>query len=123
MLSQSSAVFRASSTLWATFLVAVSACGGNDSVQVVEGVIDRDAFIGAYVDLRAETLDGTEAVLLDEERDSVLARHGLDGESLLAFVEAYGRELEYMNEVWAEIDLRLTARPATEPADGESTTR
>ena len=123
MLRQSRAARRPSWPLWATFLLAVSACGGNDSVPGVEEVIDRGAFIGAYVDLRAETLDGTEVALPDEVLDSILARHGLDGESLLAFVESYGRDLEFMNEVWAEIDLRLTARPAAAPTDGESTTR
>jgi len=84
---------------------------------VVEGVIDRETFIEVYVDLRAETMDRTEPTLPDEERDQVLARHGVDAGSLVSFVEAYGRELEFMNGVWSEVERRLEARPPAPTAD------
>ena len=98
--------------LCASFVLTASSCGMGDSVPVVEGVIDRETFIATYVDVRAETLNRAELNLSSEERDSVLSIHGVDAESLLAFVDAYGRDLDYMNEVWAEIESRLEARPA-----------
>jgi hypothetical protein len=108
----------AHASLWslcASLLLTTAACGGGGEVPHVEGVIDRETFIEAYVDVRAETLDGAELNLTNEERDRILARHGVDATSLLSFVEAYGRELEFMNEVWAEVERRLDARPAGPP--------
>jgi hypothetical protein len=88
---------------------------GGDAVPVVEGVMDRETFITVYVDLRAETITRSELTLAEEERDRVLARHGVDPDGLLAFVDAYGRELDFMNEVWSEIERRLEALPQTPP--------
>jgi hypothetical protein len=104
-------------------VVAAAACGGDDSVPVVEGVIDRETFIEVYVDLRAETLVGTQLTLPDADRDRILASHGVDAEGLLAFVDTYGRELEFMNEVWAEVELRLEAHPAAAPAESDDAGR
>lgn len=103
-----------------TLLAAtVFACGGDRPVPVVEGIIDRETFIEAYVDLRASTVQGEELALPDEERDRILERHGVDEESLLAFVDAYGRELVYMNELWAEVERRFEALAASDE-DGDA---
>ncbi|MDH3206219.1 MAG: hypothetical protein OEO79_06380 [Gemmatimonadota bacterium] len=80
-------------------------------------MIDRDTFIEAYVDLRAETMDLPDPTLPDEARDRILARHGVDAGSLVSFVEAYGVELEFMNGVWTEVERRLEARPGASAAD------
>jgi hypothetical protein len=95
--------------VWALSALLCAACG-DDEAPVVEGVIDRDTFIEAYVDLRVATVEGSDLTLLDTARDSILATHGVDAESLLDFVEAYGRELDYMNELWSEVERRMEAR-------------
>lgn len=113
-----SALTRRPLRRFSTFVVAAAAaCGVTDSVPPVEGVIDRETFIEVYVDLRAETVEQTELTLPGEERDRILERHGVDAESLLAFVDAYGRELDFMNEVWLEIERRLDARSAAAGQD------
>jgi hypothetical protein len=109
MLRQSRYQRRRKWFLWTALVVAVTACGENDVVPIVEGVIDRETFIATYVDLRAATLAGSELALPDEQRDEVLAGHGVAAEGLEAFVEAYGRDLDYMNGVWSEVESRLEA--------------
>jgi hypothetical protein len=105
-------------SLWAT-LVAVAASGGDDAVQVIAGVIDRETFVAAYVDLRTEALRGDSLDFPAEVRDSVLARHGVDAEALVDFIDAYGRDLDFMSDVWSEIERRLEAVPpsASPPAE------
>jgi hypothetical protein len=98
-------------SLWTALVVTAAACGGDAALPFVEGVIDRETFIAAYVDLRAETLDGSELALPTEDRDRVLAQHGIDADGLQAFAEAYGRELDFMNGVWSEVERRLEALP------------
>jgi hypothetical protein len=88
-------------------LLLVSACGGEEEVVPVPGVIDRETFIGAYVDLRTQTLEGAEVSLPQEERDRILAAHGIDADDLMGFVDAYGRDLDFIAEVWNEIEQRL----------------
>ena len=104
-------------SLWTAVVLTAAACGGGDAHQAVEGVIDRETFIAAYVDLRAETLAGSELTLPDEDRDRVLARHGVDADGLLNFVDTYGRELEFMNGVWVEVEARLEALAPPEAGD------
>ena len=92
--------------------LALSACGSDETVPVVEGVIDRETFVSTYVDLRVATiqLEGSEIALPMEQRDSLLAAHGVSAEDLTAFVEAHGRELDYMSSVWGEIEDKLEAQ-------------
>ena len=116
MLRQSRVPRARAWPLAAALSLLAAACGGGDFVPV-EGVIDRETFIAAYVDLRAETLAGSDLALPDEERDRVLASHGVDAKSLLTFVEAYGRDLDFMNEVWTEIESRLEARSAPDASE------
>lgn len=102
---------RARPLLGAALLLVPLACGGNDEVPVVEGVIDRETFISTYVDLRSQAVGNRDLTLSAEHREEVLARHGVDEESLLDFVDAYGAELHYMNELWADVESRIEALP------------
>jgi len=88
-------------------LLVVCACGRNDEVALIPGVIDRETFISAYVDLRTQTLEGSEISLPMEERDRILATHGIDADDLMGFVDAYGRDLDFIDGVWNEIEQRL----------------
>jgi hypothetical protein len=102
---------RAAALLGTVLLLVPLACGGDDEVPVVEGVIDRETFIETYVDLRSEAVANRDFALSADRRDEILARHGVDEESLLAFVDAYSAELDFMNELWAEVESRIEALP------------
>ncbi len=45
-----------------------------------------------------------------EERDRILAELGLTPEDLIEFVEAHGRDIPFMQEVWEEVDHNLEIR-------------
>jgi hypothetical protein len=94
------------------FLLVISACGGDDEVVMVPGVIDRETFISAYVDLRSQTLEGSEISLPVEERDRILATHGIDADDLMGFVDAYGRDLDFIRDVWDDVEQRLDSLSA-----------
>ena len=111
---------RASSATWAVLAAVLAACGTTDAPPVVEGVIDRESFIQVYVDLRDAAVRSPGLTISDEARRDVLTRHGVEEDDLLAFVEAYGRDLDYMNELWAEIERRIEALPPVPRALGGS---
>jgi hypothetical protein len=87
---------------------------------VVDGIIDRETFISVYVDLRAAAIQSPDLELSDEARLEVLARHDVDEDNLIGFVDAYGRELDYMSELWAEVERRIEAAAAS-PGDQNGT--
>jgi len=72
--------------------------------------IDRDAFVAAYVDLRIAALEADSSVISEAGRAEVLARHGITADDLLEFAELHGRDVEFMREVWNEVELRLDQR-------------
>jgi len=95
-----------------TFLLA---CGGTGNAPP-EGLIDRSAFIDAYVDLRVSALNEESGEISDAGRAEVLQKHSLQEEDLLDFAEGHGRDLDFMRDVWNEIELRLDVeRPAEDP--------
>lgn len=93
-------------TLTTLVVVVLAACGRADGSASGE-VIDRDAFIATYVDLRMAALHAPDLHVSDEQRAEILARHGVDEESLLEFADVHGRDIAYMSEVWNEIDTRI----------------
>lgn len=87
--------------LVATLLSAV-ACSGPSGDS-----IEREVFVAAYVDLREAALDTDTMRLGDTDRREILARHGVTEEDLLTFAEVHAYELEYMRDVWNEVELRM----------------
>ena len=80
-------------------------CSGN-TTDVAADTDGREVFMGTYVDLRLATLSsGT--TLLGSVRDSILAVYGVTGEELLEFVDTHGEDVEFMRDLWAEIEGRL----------------
>lgn len=102
---------HATALLATALALTFAACSGDHDVPVVEGVIGRQTFIDTYVDLRAEAARTRDLELSEEQRDEILARHGVDEDDLLAFVDAYGGELDYMSELWAEVESRIDSLP------------
>ena len=71
------------------------------------GTIDRETFVETYVALRAAELRSSEAVIADEARDSVLAEMGVSEDDLLAFAEAHGDDVLFMESVWTDVQSRM----------------
>lgn len=97
-------------------LAFAGACGGAGDSPPGEEPIDREVFIEAYVDLRAAAAADEDFVLPAEERDEILARHGVTEDELLHFADFHGRDVEFMNEVWGEVERRLAERAAADEA-------
>jgi hypothetical protein len=96
-------------------LLLAAACSGDGENAVPGDVIDRETFIATYVDLRDAAVLSPEFQISSDQRAEILARHGVDGESLLRFADAHGRDLEFMNEVWVEVETRLQALGGERP--------
>lgn len=104
---------------WLAVVVALvaGACSSDQPAGAAE-TIDREVFIATYVDLRIAALEADTRLLTDEARDEVLTQHAVTEERLKAFAEVHGRDVEFMSDVWAQVELRLDAtRPddAAEP--------
>lgn len=99
-----------------TLLIAVAAttaCGSTPAST--SDTIEEERFIATYVDLRVAALETEDRTLTDSARTAVLARHVVTEAQLMAFADVHGRDVEFMNGVWDEVELRLdAARPDTE---------
>ncbi len=93
---------RAGLVLAGLLALAVAACGGN-----VPETIDREVFIGTYVDLRMAAIDTDSAQVSEAERAEILARHGVTEDDLVTFADAHATRLEFMREVWNDVELRM----------------
>lgn len=101
-----------------TAVLAALALGCSaDEPAGAEDAIDREVFIATYVDLRIAALDAETRQLTDEARDEVLAKHAVTEERLMEFADVYGRDVDFMTEVWNEVEVRLdAARPGDDAA-------
>jgi hypothetical protein len=96
------------------FLIAGATCSP-EAAPRAGATIDREAFIATYVGLRVAALRADEQVVSDDARDEVLAENGVSGDDLLRFAEVHGGDVEFMRDVWNEVELRMDAlRPGTE---------
>ena len=84
-------------------------CGGG-ATDVPEDTAGREAFIGAYLDLRTADLNSETTEFGDEVRDSILAAYGVTGQDLLDFIDTHGEDVEFMHDLWAEVEVRLIER-------------
>ena len=84
-------------------------CGGG-ATDVPEDAVAREQFIGAYLDLRIAALSSGATTLVDEIRDSVLAINDVTEQDLLDFVDSHGEDVEFMRNLWTEVESRLTER-------------
>ncbi len=92
--------------LFSTALFAACGPSGTDAPPA----IDREVFIATYVDLRLAALDAPDFLVPPEEREEILRRHGVTQDDLLRFADVHGRDIEYMNDLWAEIEVRIEER-------------
>lgn len=92
------------------------ACG-NGSDQGTEA-LTREGFIDTYVELRVAALRHEGDGISDSARTVILERHGVTEEQLLDYVDARGGDLDFMRDLWNEIEVRLDSVPpeATDPS-------
>ena len=95
--------WRVVASVAAVVLLAVAACE-----EQGPATIDREVFVETYVALRVAQLHGPGSNPLPaEERARVLAERGVTEEELLAFVEAHGRDPQFMERLWQDVEARL----------------
>ena len=106
-------------------MVAMALCpscsGGTTGVP--EDTAGREAFIGAYLGLRIAALSSESTDLEDEIRDSILAAYSVTDQDLLDFVDMHGEDVEFMRDLWTEVETRLNERieqNAQDQADAET---
>ena len=99
----------------ATAALPAAACGPD-----VPETIGREAFIDAYVALRvAELTDRENEVISAEARERVLEDQGVTEEELFGFVEVHGGDVDFMKELWKEVERRM--EDLRNPADTTGT--
>jgi hypothetical protein len=89
-----------------------TSCGGENQVT---DVIDREAFIATYVDLRRAALEIPTRQLSDTARARILAAHGVTREDLLQFAEVRGADPDYMVAVWTEVSAQMAPKDTIPP--------
>ena len=78
---------------------------------VLEGTAEREVFIETYVDLRAKAMAAGTTEIEAGVRDSILAVYGVTGEGLVEFIDIHGEDVQFMGDLWSEIEELLTERP------------
>ncbi len=84
-------------------------CGGG-ATDVPEDAAEREVFIGSFLDLRTAAVNSGSTYIEDDVRDSILTVNGVTGQDLLDFIDTHGDDVEYMSDLWTEVESRLTAR-------------
>ena len=84
------------------------ACGGEQASEAA-GSIPRDVFVGTYVELRMAALHSPDGRVSPEAKAEILEAKGVTEADLLEYVDAHGERVQFMVEVWAEIDDTLRA--------------
>ncbi len=106
--------------------LALVLLGCTGTPEVTSGsTIDMDRFVAAWVELRASTISAPDGILTDELRESALERAEVTEEQLLAFAEAHGEDLSYMQAVWDSVQAQMEARTlgasdSTDSSEGDA---
>ncbi len=87
-------------------MLIASACSAGSA----DDVIDREVFVQTYIDLRVAALETETQQLSDEARAEVLTRSGVTADDLKHFAEVHGRDLDFMRDVWNDVESRMDER-------------
>ena len=103
-------------------IVALTLCGscGGGATDMPEDTPGRAEFIGVYLDLRTAALGLETADLGDEVRDSILSGYGVTAQDLLDFVDTHGEDVEFMRDLWTEVETRMTELLEEQARDEEN---
>ena len=87
----------------AALLVAAAGCE-----EEGPETISREVFVETYVALRvAELRESGDDGISAEARDRVLAEKGVTEEELLTFADVHGPDVNFMEQLWDDIETRL----------------
>lgn len=83
-------------------------CGVTEPDREKRGrALSSEEFVAIYVELRRAEREASTAEEFEARKQEVLARHGTTPERLIEFVQAHGRDVRSMAEVWDSIEAKL----------------
>jgi hypothetical protein len=82
-------------------------CGSENAPST----IDRAVFIQTYADLRIAAVATDSQRIAVFDRDSILTAHGVNASELELFAEVHAADLDFMREVWNEVELLMDRQP------------
>ena len=94
--------------------LGLGACRTGPAEAPATSTLDRDAFIATYVDLRSAAIREGRAVMDAGRRREILEAHGVTEAELLAFAEAHGEDVSYMQGIWDEVETTMDSLRITE---------
>ncbi len=106
---------RVGNLLGGGLLCLLLACGGEQAPEAA-GTISRDVFVGTYVELRLAALHSPDGRVSPEAKAEILEAKGVTEADLLEYVDVHGARVQFMVEVWAEIDDTLRSLRTEQPA-------
>lgn len=80
-----------------------AACGSEPVIET----IDRQDFIHTYADLRIAAVRTDSSRVAAAARDSILTAHGVTEADLMTFAEVHAGDLDFMRDVWNEVELLM----------------
>ena len=89
------------------YLLVTLLLSANCSTDKKSEVIDREVFVGVYSDLRIAAVATDSGSISFSGRDSILDAVGVTEEDLTIFLEEHVEALEFMRDVWNDIELRM----------------
>ena len=89
------------------YLLVTLLLSANCSTDKKSEVIDREVFVGVYSDLRIAAVETDSGSISFSGRDSILDAFGVTEEDLTIFLEEHVEALEFMRDVWNDIELRM----------------
>ena len=90
-----------------TLSVLTSACT-SEGPDAARETIPTDVFVDTYVDLRVAGLSrvASQDSISPEDRERILAEHGVTAEDLLEFVDVHGPNVPFIGTVWDSVEVR-----------------
>ena len=80
---------------------------GDGATDVTGDTAGRETFIGAYLALRSEAMSSGSTEMEDRVRDSILTIYDVTAQELLDFIDTHGEDVEFMRDLWTEIETRM----------------
>lgn len=87
----------------ASVTLALASCGGDALPETIE----RDTFVQAYANLRIAAVETDSGRIAFTVRDSILDAFGVTEEDLMIFADVHAEELEFMRDVWNDVELLM----------------
>ena len=89
------------------YLLVTLLLSANCSTDKKSEVIDREVLVGVYSDLRIAAVETDSGSISFSGRDSILDAIDVTEQDLTLFLQAHVEDLEFMRDVWNDIELRM----------------